>query len=137
MLPRTKQPSDGLTAATPVSPLLHQHPTHVPGRDALPDLLVDGDHDGHEVGVRGQPGVVVGPQVVLQVLRELQQHHAAYGETVYSVQAGQPLGTHGLSAVAMAGCRADKPDRTESEPPEPILQAFTAGIARCHLELRS
>jgi len=65
---------------------------YLPRRDPFTKLLIDHDDNRQDVGVGGV-GAVVGPQVVLQVLTELQQHHSVHGETV------APNNTHHHSAT--------------------------------------
>lgn len=45
---------------------------HGPNFDALPELLVGHYNDGHKVGMGGGFTLVVWPQVLLQILTELQ-----------------------------------------------------------------
>jgi len=50
-----------------------------PCRHPLPELLVDHQDDGHDVLKGGRGRVKVWPQVILQVLRHLQQHDTLKG----------------------------------------------------------
>ena len=68
-----------------------------PAGHALPELLVDHDQHGHEVLVGGgarQPRSKVRPQVVLQVLADLQQLDPAQHVNRWQQESGeQPSGT--------------------------------------------
>ena len=48
----------------------------IPRRHVLTELLVDHDKYGQDVRIAGGLRVKVGPEVVLQVLADLQQHNA-------------------------------------------------------------
>lgn len=54
--------------------------TYLPSLDSFSKLFIQHDHYGHHMWV-GCFWMVVWPQIVLQVLAELQHHDAAYWET--------------------------------------------------------
>lgn len=50
-----------------------------PGVDAFAELLVQHHHDRHDVGVRGRLRRIVGPQILFEILAELEHHDATRG----------------------------------------------------------